>query len=143
MGGAIEGGRLYLPVSYTDPPGGLAALDIATGKRLWFAPPAEPRCAWGSDDCSAAQRSPPTTIPGVVFAGSNDAHIRAYATGDGRVIWSYDAGREVPAVNGAMARGGSMGRGGQTIVDGILYVNAGAGYGPSGNALLAFSVDGR
>ena len=33
---------------------------------------------------------------------------------------------------------------GQTIADGMLYLNSGGGfYGPAGNALLAFSIDGK
>jgi len=143
FGSAIEGGKAYFPISYDDPEGGLAAIDLATGKLVWRKAAPAPACAWGADFCSAAQRSPPAAIPGIVFAGSNDAHIRAYSRTDGAIVWSFDTGRTVNAVNGVPARGGAMGRGGQTIAGGMLYVNAGAGIGRSGNALMAFSVDGR
>ncbi|WP_175690314.1 PQQ-binding-like beta-propeller repeat protein [Burkholderia anthina] len=141
FGVAIEGSTVYLPISYDQPEGGLAALDIATGRQTWRAAPAGPTCAWGRDFCSAAQRSPPTAIPGVVFSGSNDGHIRAYSTSSGAIVWDYDTGQSVAAVNGVTAKGGAMGRGGQTVAEGMLFVNAGAGIGPSGNALLAFSAD--
>ena len=31
-----------------------------------------------------------TAIPGVVFSGSLDGHLRAYGTDDGRVLWDFD-----------------------------------------------------
>jgi hypothetical protein len=42
----------------------------------------------------------------------------------------------LPTVNGIPATGGALDHGGPTIVAGTLYVN-------SGDALLAFSVDGK
>jgi len=143
LGAAVEGGRVYLPVSYNKPEGGVVALDIATGKVAWRAAPEKPVCSWGGAACSSAQRSPPTSVPGAVFAGSNDGVIRAYDTRSGAVIWRFDTGKPRKAANGVIATGGPMGRGGQTVAGGMLYVNAGAGYGRPGNALLAFSLDGK
>ena len=40
--------------------------------------------------CSPAQMAPPTAIPGVVFAGSLDGHLRAYDARDGKVIWDFN-----------------------------------------------------
>lgn len=143
FGSAIVGQVAYFPISFDEPEGGLAAVDLATGRQLWRKPAPPAVCAWGKDFCSAAQRSPPSAIPGAVFAGSNDGHIRAYSTGSGDIMWSFDMAKTMNAVNGAQARGGAMGRGGQTLAGGMVYVNAGAGLGRGGNALIAFSVDGR
>ena len=84
-------------------------------------------------------------MPGVVFAGSQDGHLRAYATHGGHLLWDYDTARTVPAVNAASASGGSLDAGGPVIADGIVYVNSGYGQflGHGGNVLLALSVDGK
>jgi polyvinyl alcohol dehydrogenase (cytochrome) len=122
--------------------GGLFALDAATGKKVWTAPP--PVCG-ERPNCSPAQSAAITTIPGAVFSGSVDAHIRAYSTKDGKVIWDFDTAREYQTVNGITAKGGSMDGPGPTIVDGMVYVPSGYGSwgGLPGNVLLAFSVDGK
>ena len=46
------------------------------------------------------------------------------------------------SVNGVKAGGGPIAEGGQTIVDGILYVNVSSMSGGAG-AIIAFSVDGK
>jgi polyvinyl alcohol dehydrogenase (cytochrome) len=84
-------------------------------------------------------------IPGVVFSGSSDGHLRAYATATGKIVWDYDAVREYQTVNGVPARGGSIDGPGPVIAGGMLFVNSGYGAmgGIPGNVLLAFSVDGK
>jgi polyvinyl alcohol dehydrogenase (cytochrome) len=83
-------------------------------------------------------------IPGVVFSGSLDGHLRAYATDTGATVWDFDTGHAFPAVNGGKATGGAISGYGQTIAGGMVYLNAGGGYfGPPGNALLAFGVEKR
>jgi polyvinyl alcohol dehydrogenase (cytochrome) len=121
--------------------GGLFALDLATGRVVWHALPR--RCA--TLGCSPAQSAAVSAIPGVVFSGSLDGHLRAYATRDGRVLWEVDTERRYKTVNGASAAGGSLDGPGPVIVDGMLYVNSGyASFGKTpGNVLLAFSVPGR
>jgi polyvinyl alcohol dehydrogenase (cytochrome) len=123
--------------------GGLHALDLATGKILWSAKP-EP-CADGRTDCSPAQSGAVTVIPGVVFSGSLDGHVRAYSTETGKVMWDVDTAREFKTVNGGPAHGGSMDTGGPVVVNGVVFVNSGYGQwgGMPGNVLLSFSVDGR
>jgi polyvinyl alcohol dehydrogenase (cytochrome) len=122
--------------------GGLFALKLATGERMWTAPP--PDCG-DRAGCRPAQSAAVTVIPGVVFSGALDGHLRAYSTTDGRTIWDVDTAREYQTVNGAKAAGGSIDGPGPVIVGGILYVNSGYGMfgGAPGNALLAFSVDGK
>jgi polyvinyl alcohol dehydrogenase (cytochrome) len=117
---------------------GLFAIDPATGKIVWNTPAPTPGCA-GQRGCSVSLKSPPTAIPGVVFAPSMDGHVRAYDTGSGKIIWDFDTAREFPTVNGIPAKGGSMAATGVTVADGILYVNSGYS-GMAGNVLLAFGV---
>ena len=55
-------------------------------------------------------QSPPSAaisaVPGAVFSGSLDGHLRAYSTDNGKIIWDYDTVREYQTVNG-MPLGGS------------------------------------
>jgi polyvinyl alcohol dehydrogenase (cytochrome) len=81
-----------------------------------------------------------TAIPGVVFTGSMDGHLRAYYTADGKPLWDFDTLQDFDTVNGVKARGGSLNATGPTIYGGMLYVNSGYGAlgGMPGNVLLAF-----
>ena len=121
--------------------GGLHALDLSTGKIVWSAKPAP--CAEGRTDCSPAQSGAVTVIPGVVFSGSVDGHLRAYSAETGKVLWDTDTAQEFRTVNGAAARGGSMDTGGPVVVNGMVFVNSGYGQwgGMPGNVLLAFSAE--
>jgi polyvinyl alcohol dehydrogenase (cytochrome) len=146
-GGAAEGNTVFFPLSdwEVDNPnagGGIFALQASNGQRVWHAPPPPPACAklFG---CSAAQSAPPTAVPGVVFSGSEDGHLRAYDASSGKVIWDFDALQKFQAVNGIVANGGSMNATGPAIVNGMLYVQAGYTNNIAGNVLLAFSVDGK
>jgi polyvinyl alcohol dehydrogenase (cytochrome) len=118
--------------------GGLFALKLGTGEKVWSATP--PPCG-DRKRCSPAQSAPVTVIPGVVFSGSLDGHLRAYSTATGEVVWDMDTSREYDTVNGQKARGGSLDAAGAVIVGGMLYVNSGYGQwgGMPGNVLLAFS----
>jgi polyvinyl alcohol dehydrogenase (cytochrome) len=126
-------------------PGGLTALNLADGKRVWQTPAPAPVCSWGPMRCSRAQSAAVTAIPGVVFSGSLDGHLRGYATQDGAIIWDFDTAKSYDTVNGAAASGGSLDTAGPTVADGMLYVNSGYGrfWGHRGNVLLAFSVAGK
>ncbi|MBV8732776.1 MAG: PQQ-binding-like beta-propeller repeat protein, partial [Acidobacteriia bacterium] len=123
--------------------GGLFALDLSTGKVRWSAKPTP--CAAARTDCSPAQSAAVTAVPGVVFSGSIDGHLRAYSASTGEVLWDTDTGREFNTVNGKPAHGGAMDVAGPAVVDGMVFVNSGYGQwgGAPGNAFLAFSVDGR
>jgi polyvinyl alcohol dehydrogenase (cytochrome) len=122
--------------------GGLFALKITDGEILWKTPAPISECPGSPPYCSPAQVSAVTAMPGIVFAGSVDGHIRAYDSKGGKIVWDYDTYRVFDAVNGAKAHGGSIDSGGQSIVDGRLYVMSGSTRLP-GNALLMFTVDGR
>jgi polyvinyl alcohol dehydrogenase (cytochrome) len=146
-GNASDGQNVYAAVSdhyatkNLSEAGGMFALKLATGERVWSTPP--PGCS--KPGCSPAQSAAVTVIPGVVFSGSLDGHLRAYATADGRIVWDVDTAVEYQAVNGVKAKGGSLDGPGAVVVGGTLYVNSGYGmFGEvPGNVLLAFSVDGK
>jgi polyvinyl alcohol dehydrogenase (cytochrome) len=123
--------------------GGMHALDLKTGKIAWSAKPID--CADSRTDCSPAQSAAVTAIPGAVFSGSVDGHLRAYSAATGEVLWDVDTAREFPAVNGKAAHGGSMDAAGPAVANGLVVVNSGYGQwgGMPGNVLLAFSVDGK
>jgi polyvinyl alcohol dehydrogenase (cytochrome) len=148
-GGAADDHVAYFALSDWDPGkaeagGGIAAIDIATGKKLWSVPAAKPACV-GTPGCSAAQPAPVTLIPGVLFAGSLDGHVRAYDARNGATIWDFDTLKEFPTVNGIKARGGSMNGSGPVVAGGMVFLNAGYSRLPvmAGNVLLAFSISGQ
>lgn len=122
--------------------GGLFALDIATGKKIWSAAP--PKCG-DRKNCSPAQSAAATAMPGVVFSGSMDGHMRAYSAKDGKVLWDFDTSKNFETVNGVAAKGGSLDSAGPAIAGGMIFVTAGYATwgGQPGNVLLAFSVEGK
>ncbi|HEX5229281.1 MAG TPA: PQQ-binding-like beta-propeller repeat protein [Bryobacteraceae bacterium] len=162
-GSAADGQRVYVAISdvviggVADPKspigfrmvldgkkgGGLHAFDLKTGKEVWSAKVTP--CAEGRTDCSPAQSGAVTAIPGVVFSGAVDGHLRAYSASTGEVLWDTDTERDFDAVNGGKAHGGALDAAGPAVVNGMVFVNSGYGQwgGMPGNVLLAFSVDGK
>lgn len=145
-GMATDGARVYVAVSDLafqgrgpDPTkgGGISAYRVADGALLWKTPP--PGCG-NRRPCSPAQSQAVTAIPGAVFSGSVDGHLRAYAIQDGKIIWDFDTAGSFDAVNGVPAKGGSLDVGGPVIADGMMFVVSGyPGFGAMpGNVLLAF-----
>jgi polyvinyl alcohol dehydrogenase (cytochrome) len=120
--------------------GGLTALRITNGDKAWYAAPAP--CG-AKSPCSPAQPAAVTAIPGVVFSGSVDGHLRAFATEDGRVIWDVDTARDYQTVNGVRGKGGSLDGAGPVVAGGMLFVNSGYARngGIAGNVLLAFAPE--
>ena len=140
---AADNDVVYAPLSDVLVPGGgggLFALKIATGDKVWYAPPADPACK-EKKGCSPAQMAPATLINGAVFSGSMDGHLRAYSTSDGKVIWDFDTLRDFETVNGVKAHGGSMNATGPTVADGMMFVISGYAQltGMAGNVVLAFT----
>jgi len=123
--------------------GGLFALAVDTGRIAWHTP--HPGCGGGRPGCSPAQSAAITVIPGVVFSGGLDGHLRAYDTESGRIIWDVDTVMTYQTVNGVTARGGALDGPGPVIAGGMLLVNSGYAFVGSmpGNVLLAFSVEGK
>ena len=152
-GGATDGKLVYVALSdigfsnvgalgrTPDPQrgGGMFAFRPDNGERMWMTPP--PGCG-ARPNCSPAQSQAVSAIPGAVFSGSVDGHLRAYASGDGKILWDFDTAQEFATVNGIAAKGGSMDAGGAVIGGGMLFVGSGYGQwgGMPGNALLAFSA---
>jgi polyvinyl alcohol dehydrogenase (cytochrome) len=120
--------------------GGLTALRVIDGKKAWYAAPAP--CPGKADGCSPAQSAALTAIPGVVFSGSMDGHLRAYSTEDGKILWDFDTAKDFPTVNGVKAKGGSIDGPGPVVVNGMLFVTSGYARfgGAAGNVLLAFAA---
>jgi polyvinyl alcohol dehydrogenase (cytochrome) len=122
--------------------GGLTALRVVDGSQDWHVP-ATP-CPEGSPvGCSPSQPGAVTEIPGVVFATSNDGHIRAHSAEDGELLWDFNTMRDFETVNGAKARGGSIDGPGAVVVNGMVFITSGypRNGGVPGNVLLAFSAE--
>ncbi len=131
-GGALDDQYAYFGLNA----GGVAALRIRNGERVWYTPlnsTAERRVTH-----SAAA----TVIPGVVFVGGSDGRLWALSSRDGHPLWSFETAHEFDTVNRVPARGGSIIAPGPTVADGMLFV--GSGYGvvaeTPGNVLLGFAV---
>ena len=135
--------------------GWMYALDLATGKPRWQIESEAALCSWQAGEpaactdvntcsCSSAKVAATTAIPGAVFAGGWDGHVRAYATADGRLLWDVDTAVPVPAVNGVQAQGGQVGGNPVVVSGGAVYITSGASVmGRPGNALLVFAVEGE
>ena len=143
-GGAVDGKLAYFGVNGTflPTPGGMRAVKIDTGEEVWSKAP-EPKLCGNGRGCSGAQGGAVTAVPGIVFSGSADGGLRAYATDDGTLIWSFDTNKEFTTVNGVKANGSTMDGPGAAVSDGMLFVNSGYGgiAGRPGNVLLAFGVE--
>jgi polyvinyl alcohol dehydrogenase (cytochrome) len=144
-GSAVEEDRMYVAVGgyFNEETGGIHAIDIDTGERIWYTPPQPLLCSPPGPTCSATQAAAVTAVPGAVFSGSADGGLRAYAADDGEVLWTFDANRTFETVNGVEARGASFDGPGPVVAGGMMYVLSGdAGFvGRAGNVLLAFAVE--
>ncbi|HJT87784.1 MAG TPA: PQQ-binding-like beta-propeller repeat protein [Bryobacteraceae bacterium] len=122
--------------------GGLFAFRIDNGERMWQAPP------HGCGDrrpCSPAQSAAVTAIPGVVWSGAEDGHLRGYSTANGKIVWDYDTAHPYQTVNGIPGRGGAIDVAGPVVAGGMLFAVSGypARGGLGGNVLLAFGLEER
>ncbi len=118
--------------------GGLTALRLTDGNKAWYDAPV--LCPKDQAGCSPAQSAAVSAVPGIVFSGSDDGHLRAYSTEDGKVLWDFNTIREYSTVNHVSARGGAMDGPGPVIANGMVFVNSGYARfgGAPGNVLLAF-----
>ena len=146
-GSAADHQAVYVAISDFDGAnpaagGGLFALRLPDGGKVWYAAPPKPPCL-GKSGCNSAQMAPVTAIPGVVFSGSLDGHLRAYAASDGQLLWDLDTVRDYETVNGVKGTGGSLNATGPTLAGGMLYLNSGYSQltGMPGNVLLAFGPE--
>jgi len=144
-GFAADDKHVYVPISdvwetrsMPGHAGGIYAVNFADGTEVWNTPAAKPDCLDRSG-CNAGQPAAATLIPGVIFSGSMDGHMRAYDPANGNVIWDYDTKRDYETVNKVTGKGGSIKGAGVTVVDGWIYFGSGYGlWGLPGNVFLAF-----
>ena len=131
-GGAADNSNLYYGLSR----GGMVAVQLTTGERVWYTPLAKPGTRLNNSAATSA-------IPGVAFVGGSDGRLHALSTADGRPVWEYETAKDFPTVNNVPAHGGAISSAGPTIAGGMLF--AGSGYAVtganSGNVLLAFGVE--
>ncbi len=120
--------------------GGLTALKVSDGSKVWFAPAADCGTRPG---CSPAQSAALTSLPGVVFSGTLGGLLRAHSTEDGRVLWEFDTARDFQTVNGVKGKGGAIDGPGPMVIKGMVFVNSGYSRfgGLPGNVLLAFAPE--
>lgn len=147
-GSAADNQNVYVPnVDAQAGPseaGGLSAIRLTDGTKLWHVMPPVPSCHEKTDKCVPGQSAAVTVIPGAVFSGTTNGVLRAYATADGKILWEFNAmSKSFPTVNGVEARGGSFNGPGPAVVSGMLFVGSGYGYGGDapGNVLLAFGPE--
>jgi polyvinyl alcohol dehydrogenase (cytochrome) len=139
-GGAADAENVY----YALQSGGVAAVRLADGNRVWterIDPTVIPSEA-GKRPRRGLEAAV-TVIPGVVLAGGWDGVLHALSTDDGHSLWQYQTVRDYTTVNAVPAKGGSLGAPGPVVAGGMLYVGSGyvgTGNGIPGNVLLAFSA---
>jgi polyvinyl alcohol dehydrogenase (cytochrome) len=154
-GMAADSRHVYVPVSdypiNADPvrrsetapsaeAGRLIALGLQDGHQVWMQEGIL-TCKGALYTCHPGKAAAISLTPDAVFAGSLDGHVRAYSTGDGRVLWDYDTSGEHDTVNGIRASGGSINGPGPTIAGGMVFVSSGYQlFGRPGNVLLAFGI---
>jgi polyvinyl alcohol dehydrogenase (cytochrome) len=133
FGGAVDNQNAYFGLHS----GGLVALDLATGIEKWHEPLKSPEAMTTHRGIVAAV----AVWPGVFMTGGMDGMLRAASPTNGRVFWEFDTAQEFETVNKLKAKGGSIGAGGPTVANGMLFVTSGyVGFqnGVPGNVLLAF-----
>jgi polyvinyl alcohol dehydrogenase (cytochrome) len=127
---------------------GLTALSFDKGAMLWHVDAPKPVCH-KPGRCSNGFSAAVTAIPGAVFSGAQDGHIRAFAAKDGALLWDFDTtGQPYQPINtDTPVNGGQIDATGATVAKGVVYVESGyGGFGAANGGmavLLAFSVDGK
>jgi polyvinyl alcohol dehydrogenase (cytochrome) len=135
FGGAIDKNTIYFGLQLGN---GLVAMDLNTGVEKWFRPLQNPENMATHKGIVAAV----SLIPGVLFAAGMDGILRAVSPTDGSPIWEFNTAQEFQTVNNIPAKGGSIGAGGPSIANGMVFVGSGyVGFqnGVPGNVLLAFA----
>jgi len=125
--------------------GGIAAVKLNDGQIAWRVGPVKGTCK-GLERCNTGQLAAVSGLPGVVFSGSLDGHLRAYDTHDGKVVWDSDTRQTLPTINGVQTHGGSLNGPGPAIANGMVYAVSGYAIWNKwmpGNALIAYSVNGK
>jgi polyvinyl alcohol dehydrogenase (cytochrome) len=118
---------------------GIYAINPTDGQVKWKF--ATPPCK-DKKGCFPSNSAAPMVSNDVVFAGSTDGVIRAYAAADGKLLWEFDTATIFNTINGIPGKGGSIDGPAPVVANGMLFVNSGYGmFGQApGNVLLAFEV---
>ena len=129
----------YIPHTMTTGPGNgttvyggfWAALDAATGERIWENAGTNPPATGGFPGAVASNMGMVSVANGVMFAGAMDAMGTMYAfeASTGKKLWSFESGGSVNS--------------GPAIVDGTVYWGSGYsnfGLGTGNHKLYAFKV---
>jgi polyvinyl alcohol dehydrogenase (cytochrome) len=145
-GVAVDATKAYIAVSdaVVSPAeaGGLHAVRLDNGQRVWYTPPRQPpACGAVTNQCNGAQSAAVTVMPGVVFSGSIDGAMRAFDAESGKMIWEFNTNRDFQTVNGVKASGGAIDGPGAVVVNGMVFFNSGSALGRPGNVLLAFAPE--
>ena len=146
---AVTGDTLFVPMSDFDGgprwPGiarpGMFAVDIKTGKQLWFTETTD-ICA-GRDYCQPGLSAAASAIDGAVVGGAMDGHLRAYDATTGKVIWDLDTAVPFTTLNGEKSHGGSFGGAAGPVFKGnMMFLSSGYGiyFHMPGNVLLAYGL---
>jgi polyvinyl alcohol dehydrogenase (cytochrome) len=64
----------------------LSALKIADGQMIWHKQAPAGVCSWGAKGCGGVESAAVSVIPGIVFSGAVDGHLRGYSTEDGSIV---------------------------------------------------------
>ena len=147
FGMAVDGDTVYVPLSDFDggprwpgtPKPGMFAVELATGKTLWYAE-TEDQCD-GREFCQPGISAAASSLQGGVIAGGMDGMLRVYDQDTGKVLWEYDSTITYDTLDGGRSHGGSFGGGTGPVLSGdMLFVNSGYGiyFHMPGNVLLAF-----
>ncbi len=150
FGMAASAGRLFVPITDhfafgpADFPAspGVYALDVATGQMIWKAPSPVTKCE--SMVCHPGYGGALAVTGGVLLAGADDGHLRAFEASTGKLLFEDNTMRDFATINGVPARGGSISGGvGPIAWKGTVIVPSGYGFAskPKGNVLLVYSVE--
>ncbi len=150
FGMAASGGRLFVPITDhfafgpSDFPAspGVYALDVATGRMIWKAPSPVTECE--SMVCHPGYGGALAVTGGVVLAGADDGHLRAFDAASGKLLFEDNTMRDFTTINGVPARGGAISGGvGPIAWKGTVIVPSGYGFAskPKGNVLLVYGVE--
>jgi polyvinyl alcohol dehydrogenase (cytochrome) len=149
FGMATEGDKVIVPISdmpdgreydFPDSPG-LYALDLKTGEFVWKSPAVD--VCEGRLNCAPGVSAAVTMVPGLVFSGAMDGHMRIHDSATGEILMDYDSTGTFATLSGEPANGGSFGGAvGPVALGNMLYMNSGYGvyFHMPGNVLLAFEV---
>ncbi len=115
FGIAADNERIYVPVTdmadgrtYPDPAQpGVHALDITTGKPLWYAE--HPDVCNGRSFCHPGVSQSISLLNDLVLAGGMDGIVRGYNSATGKQVYELDTTAIFTTVNGTPTTGGSFG----------------------------------